>query len=164
MSFTGGEQRTPRSLPDGGELSKDLRLNLINEYKRHLKCMNNLERFQSMKFGWDHCFYKSFVHQFFDQETLEREKKCLRDEVATKLEKVDLREAARALAEEDHYSIAGKQNNTSALSVEQERLIPREPIVLSQNKKLIALLHESRSTMDEDWRDQERMSTAELDA
>jgi hypothetical protein len=83
MSFTGGEQQTPRSLPDGAEHSKKLRLNLINEYKRHLKCMNNLERFQSMKFGWDHCFYKSFVHQFFDQETLEREKKYLEDDVAT---------------------------------------------------------------------------------
>jgi nitrogen regulatory protein PII-like uncharacterized protein len=35
---------------------------------------------------------------------------------------------------------------------------------LSQNKKLIGLLHESRSTMDEDWRNQDRMSTAELDA
>jgi len=76
------------------------------------------------------------------------------------LETADLRVAARVLAEEDHHSIAGKQNNTSALSVEQERLIPREPIVLSQNKRLIALLHESRGTMDEDWRSQKRMSTA----
>lgn len=79
------------------------------------------------------------------------------------METADLRVAARVLAEEDHHSIAGKQNNTSALSVEQERLIPREPIVLSQNKRLIALLHESRGTMDEDWRSQKRMSTAELD-
>jgi len=70
-----------RSLHDGGELSKNMHLNLIDEYKRHLKCMNNLDQFKSMKFGWDHCFYKSFVHQFFDQETLEREKKSLQEDL-----------------------------------------------------------------------------------
>ena len=76
------EQRTPRSIHDGGEVCKNLHLNLTSEYKRHLKCMNNLGQFQSMKFGWDHCFYKSFLHPHFDEETLEREKTCLADEVA----------------------------------------------------------------------------------
>lgn len=103
----------------------------MDEYKRHLKCMNNLEQFKSMKFGWDHCFYKSLVHQFFDQETLERERKYLQEEIGKKFETTNLREAVLELVEEDHHSIAGQQNNTSALSVGQESLIPREPIVLS---------------------------------
>ena len=80
---------------------KEVHINLLNEYKHHLKCMDKLDQFKSMKFGWDHCFYKSVVRQFFNQETLEREKQCAKEKLNTKLTAEDLIEVAEELIKED---------------------------------------------------------------
>jgi hypothetical protein len=40
---------------------KEVKLNLLEEYKSHLKMMGKLKHFAGLKLYWDHAFFKIFI-------------------------------------------------------------------------------------------------------
>lgn len=40
---------------------KDVKVNLVEEYKNHLNTVSKMPHFNSLKMYMDHCFYKVFM-------------------------------------------------------------------------------------------------------
>ena len=52
------------------DMCKEVKVNLSEEYRHHLKCMELLESLKALQLGFDHSFFKNFVCQFIDREDL----------------------------------------------------------------------------------------------
>ena len=52
------------------DMCKEVKVNLNEEYKHHLKCMELLESLKDLQLGFDHSFFKNFVCQFIDRDDI----------------------------------------------------------------------------------------------
>ena len=70
--------------------------------------MDGLQQFQSLKYGWDHSFFKAILRQFLDEDGLEKEKEILKCAYENNLTPDNILTVAEGFVDEDYQSIAGR--------------------------------------------------------
>ena len=130
-------------LVENDQLQQD-QINLKKEYGNHLKIMHELQLFKELKLHWDHAYYKSIIMPSVD---LHKQKMSRKSFVEAASDSVNLLEESEKLMMQDMNSIIDKKYQ-SYLTNEQEESIPRDPIRIAANKKLISTWYESKKQIE----------------
>lgn len=107
-----------------------------------------------MKQRWDQTFWRSLLkpHIMVDSQDFD-------DLDETKFGN-DLHKMGEQLMQQDMYSIIDSRYQ-SFIGNKQEEKIPKAPILINQNKKLIKILFEAKETIDEEIHQMNLMTTEE---
>lgn len=125
-----------------------MKIDISKEYVRHLKQMNMLNIFD-FKEQWDHAFFKSVIQS----QAVENKDEAVSDD----FEKID-KLLEHDLIEKSESMIAKGMNSAidpkyiSFLSNKQEMQIPRLPVQIKQNKKIISIWLEAKEQIDAELR------------
>ena len=114
---------------------RELRINLKEEYKIHLKQMDMLDIFKPLKFDCDNAFFKSIILPKAPKQKMEPQ--------GVEQFGENLYEMTANIMHEDFVSIIDPTFKTYITS-EEEKLIPSVPQILNQNKKLVPVWFESK--------------------
>lgn len=135
-------------------LSRDFKINLREEYQQHLAYLSQLENFKEMKMRWDQTFWRSLLkpHIMVDAQDFE--------DIDESHFGNDLHKMGEHLMQQDAYSIIDSRYQ-SYIGNKQEEKIPKAPILINQNKKLIKILFEAKETIDEEIHQLNLMTTEE---